>query len=224
MNNSKNNPEKNEFECLVEMINNLTKSIEVIEGKLNIVEEIDNIKVLLQQDSSTTINKQQNNVLKPSNLEEEVLLNLGEYGEKIIKQLTLASRHYALNKDKIENCRVIEEKHQDELIKRKEEYKKQGKLDVVDSICAKYENLDNIFKLETIEGGIIQRILDDAGLEMIEEYSNGKIIEITNENRVELEGKISFSISSLGKYKITKSAYELNGNIKQKAEVEKIKE
>lgn len=202
-------------------MNKIVKTVETIQGKLNYLDEVvkSNEELKMQLD-----NNSQNSKLRPSNLEEEVLINLGEYGEKIIKELTLASRHYAINKDKIENARALEEKHQEELIFRKDEYKKQGKLDIVDSICKRYDNLDRVFESKTIEGRIIQRILSDAGIEKVEEYSSGKIIEITNENRVELEGKVSFSSDSLGKYKIIKSAYELNGSIKQKAELEKVEE
>ena len=188
----------------------------MLEGKIKQLNELSDIKELL-----TNLSNNQNKIdKKPTNYEEEVIMNLGEYGSKIISELTDISSEYARNKEKIENISKVEEEHAIKLNESKKQYEQKGKISLVEEICEKFIDLDGLFEEKNNESTIIVGILKNNEFLKSEGLEKGTEIEINEENRAKMETKVSFS--ELGKYKITKSAFELNGVIKYKAEVEKI--
>lgn len=200
----------------------LCKSIELLEGKMKSLDKVDELKEQIEK-IHKSINKKN---IVVSNLEEEILTNLGQYGEKIVNELTMAARCYAKNKDKIEYIDDEIKKYEKKIIDTREDSRNdgiwQGKRDIISEIINKCDRIDNLYDSENDFEKIIKDMLINNGFERDIELKVENEICVTEENQEEIQEKAH--CKDIGKYKVTRSAILLNGKIYKRAELEKIEE
>ena len=200
--------------------NKILQNIELLEGKIKSVDKInENIEKI-----SKEFNK---NEVIASNLEDEILVNLGEYGKKILNQLIISARCYAQNKDCIESIDNERKEYQNKIEKTKKDFESkgisEGKLDTLKEIIDKCDGIDKIYDSKQEFEIIIRDILKNNGYERDDELLIEKEIIVTQDNKDNIQNK-ALNCEELGTYKVKKSAILLNGNIEKRAILEKIED
>ena len=198
--------------------NKILQNIELLEGKIKSVDKInENVEKI-----SKEFNK---NEVIVSNLEDEILVNLGEYGKKILNQLILSARCYAQNKDCIESIDNERKEYQNKIEQTKKDSEikgiSEGKLGALKEIIDKCDGIDKIYDSKKEFEIIIRDILKNNGYERDRELLVGKEIAITEENKDDIQKK-ALNCEELGRYKVKKSAILLNEKIEKRDLLEKI--
>ena len=211
-----------ELKILKDNQNKILQSVQVLEGKIKSLDKINDIK-----ESVEKISKEFKNEDVASNLEEEVLINLGKYGQKILNELLLSARCYAQNKDCIESIDNERKEYQNKIEQTKKDYESkgisEGRLVTLKEIIDKCDGIDKIYDSKEEFEIIIRDILKNNGYERDEELLIGKEIVVTEENKDDIQKK-ALNCETLGTYKVKKSAILLNENIEERAILEKMED
>ncbi|MGA1871393.1 MAG: hypothetical protein ACMUJM_22925 [bacterium] len=213
---------KNELRPEVaQKLGKIETDIQTIPAKIdNILNMASNIRELCEgfeeKDSSSTSN---NIGFPPSNEDDELILDLANYGQKIFQQLTIAARHYAQNRNDLDAINKIKIDYENKIKITKEEFFEKGKEEggkkILENLLSRSQDLDDFFAHDDIlKGSQIN------GLEKDQRFLKGGQVEITPENKPEFE-KLAHC-ESLGKFKVTKSCYTFNGEVIQYAELKAI--
>ncbi|MDM8535977.1 hypothetical protein QUF70_04415 [Desulfobacterales bacterium HSG17] len=189
----------------------IEQSFDLLQGKLG---SLDDIQETLK-DKGISIRQE----FPPTGEEEDVIIQLAKYGEKILNHLTIAARHYARNRQDI--SRAGHEKHLQELQKEQKKSfkngKSEGKIETVEDLIKQFD-LGSLFNSKSQEGQTIVAFLKNNGLIEDEELVQDTVIEIDEKNRGQLEVKAKFQ--GLGAFSVKKSCLKLGGKIIRKAELE----
>ena len=211
---------KNHIEKMNESLESVTKTVELLQGKMNYLDSINDLKESIEKIAKKP-NTQEN---VASNLEEEVIINLGQYGEKIVKELTNTARCYAQNKDSIESIHNERSEYERKILDAREKSKSDGieigKLETIKEIINKNDGIDELFDSEDPFKKVISDMLRNNGFSRDEELKINKEITITEEN-IEKIGRKASNIT-IGRYIVIKSAIILNGEVYKDAVLNKI--
>ncbi len=192
-------------------LRSIGKSCETIEGK---VRRIDDIHKLLDE-KGISIREE----FPPSNDDEETVVQLSKYCEKIVSHLTTAARHYARNRDDI--SREGRQKHEEEIEKARGESfnigKEAGRIEVLEDLIEKFD-METLLRGDSEQVKTVFGFLRNHGLEEDGKIQEGKKIEIQEENRGELEPMAEFQ--GLGVFTVKASCYKLGDKIIRKAVLE----
>ncbi len=192
-------------------LKSIEQSFDLMQGKLGTIDEIQETL----KDKGVSIRQE----FPPSKEDEEDIVQLAKYGQKIFDLLTIAARHYARNREDI--SRSGQEKHAQELRKTRErainEGISKGRLELVEDLMNKFD-LDSLFNRESPMDKILVEFLKSNGLVENEEFLQGKTMEIDEKNRTQFEAKAKFQGS--GTFIVKKSCLELGEKIIRKAELE----
>lgn len=195
----------------------LSETIQLLQGKMKSLDKIEELK----QDIQKNINKKE---VVVSNLDEDILNNLGKYGNKIIDELTIAARCYAKNKEKLEIIDKEKNEYENKIIDTQKEYKEKGKekgkLSIVEEIIDKCDGVDKLYDSEDGFEKIIKDILRNNGFMRDENFKIGDKISVTEENKNQIQEK--FHCEEVGTYKVKKSVILLNDKVHIRGELEKI--
>lgn len=197
-------------------IKNIEKATEVIQGKIETLQNSNNddIKKLLE-DKTVTLKKE----FPPLNEDEATIIELAKYGEYISEQLTIAARHYARKRKEIEEIAEERNRHGQELIKVRNEAERtgyeKGKLEYVRSLISNYSDLHALFTSETSELQVLATFLKNQGVAVHEDFAQGELVEIAEHNQQAAEVYASFT--GLGTFVVKKPAYLVGENVYQKA-------
>ncbi|MBI5982752.1 hypothetical protein P5F43_15510 [Clostridium perfringens] len=198
----------------------ITEILEVIQGKMNNIDGISRIEEKLENLNFSG----KNNNIKLASYEDEVIVNMAEYGEAIIQQLAGAARKFATNKSSIEN--INKERKENEIrLKSKikdteEKISKEVKKELLGDLASKFETLDKLFNSEDNKDLMIKQFLVNNGLEIDSKLKIGETIEISEENKRDLESKAIFE--GIGTYKVEESLFKINEEVYQKAKLVKM--
>ncbi|MGA1826303.1 MAG: hypothetical protein ACMUIP_16740 [bacterium] len=184
----------------------------------NILNVASTIKTLFEgfegKASSSTGNTRE---IPPSNEDDETILGLADYGQKIFQQLTNAARHYAQNREDIDAVNQMKREYENKINNAGEEYYKKGQEEggrkILENFLTQYQDLDEFFANDEI-------LSEDAeidGLEQDQRFVKGEHVEITDKNKSEYEEVAHFE--SCGKYEVLKSCYKYKGEVIQYAEL-----
>ncbi|RLB93180.1 MAG: hypothetical protein DRH26_04510, partial [Deltaproteobacteria bacterium] len=192
-------------------LKSIEQSFDLMQGKLGTIDEIQETL----KDKGVSIRQE----FPPSKEDEEDIVQLAKYGQKIFDLLTIAARHYARNREDI--SRSGQEKHAQELRKTRErainEGISKGRLELVEDLMNKFD-LDSLFNRESPMDKTLVEFLKSNGLTENEEFLQGKTMEIDEKNRTQFEAKAKFQGS--GTFIVKKSCLELGEKIIRKAELE----
>lgn len=195
----------------------LSETIQLLQGKMKSLDKIEELK----QDIQKNINKKE---VVVSNLDEDILNNLGKYGNKIIDELTIAARCYAKNKEKLEIIDEEKNEYENKIINTRKEFEskgeKNGKLSIVKEIVDKCDSLDKLYDSENKFEKLIKDILINNGFMRDENFKVGNEISVTEENKNQIQEK--FHCEEVGTYKVKKSVILLNDKVYTRGELEKI--
>lgn len=205
-------------------INNIDKKIkemvtttQLLEGKLKLLDEIKEIKEMVKEGHKTIKEE-----IPPSSLDEDLIVRMSMYGKQIFDELTVAARHYAINKKSIDELQEEKRNYEKRILeareKAEEEGIKKGKLDIINELADKFENLDNLYNSESSEAQIIVSILKNYGLNKHHKLIQDAEVEITELNRIEMEAYASFQ--GVGNFKVVRSAFIINDKVYKKAQLE----
>ncbi|MFI3211258.1 MAG: hypothetical protein R3Y64_09470 [Peptostreptococcaceae bacterium] len=198
----------------------IISTLEMFEGKLKL---LDNLEGLDEKLSNANSSKENNEIA--TNLDEEILINLGNYGNKIIDELLLAGRVYARNKERIENNDQEKADYENKLIESKSKYKnegiEQGKEDFIRDFIDKLDGIDTLFESENSIEQIMADTIKNQGFTICEELKKGQAIIINEENEEDYKSRCT-NISDLGEYQVIQSAILLDGKIYKEANLEKV--
>lgn len=197
-------------------IKNIEKATEVIQGKIETLQNSNNddIKKLLE-DKTFTLKKE----FPPMNEDEATIVELAKYGEYISEQLTIAARHYARKRKEIDEIAEERNRHGQELIKVRDEAERagyeKGKLEFVSSLISNYSDLHALFTNETSELQVLATFLKNQGVVVHEDFAQGELVEIAAHNQQAAEVYASFT--GVGTFVVKKPAYLVGENVYQKA-------
>lgn len=200
----------------------LVESVESIEGDLHRLDQLDEIAGLLR-------NKGLNISLEipPVNAEEEDIVNLVRYSQKITEQLGYAARDLIRKQESFKSQAESNENEQrmmeQKIDKAYRDGVDEGRKQVVRQLLAKYEDIDAIKDSADNYVHVVWTLLTELGVVIDGEgyYEKGREIELSGE---EIE-KMMASYSKLegpGKYRVARTGLSLYGEIISPAQFEKI--
>lgn len=200
------------------------ESIETMEGTLHKLEQLDEIAELLR-DKGVNISRE----IPAVNAEEEDIINLVRYSQKISEQLGYAARELIRKKktfaDQAQNNANEQDVIKQKISQARDEGEKKGQLYVVKQLLGKYADIDAIKESKDEYVHVIWTMLTELGVEIDGEgvFEKGEIIDFQDEDIQKMVGTYS-KLEGAGKYKVTKTGLIFNSDIICKAEFEKIKE
>ena len=200
----------------------LGESVESIEGDLRKLNQLDEIAVLLR-------NKGLNFSMEipPVNAEEEDIINLVRYSQKITEQLGYAARDLIRKQEAFKSQAESNENEQRMMAQKLDaSYKSgivEGKKQVVKQLLAKYEDVDAIKESDENYVHVIWTLLMELGVVIDGDghYEKGREIELSAEDI----GKMMATYSKLevpGLYRVVRTGLSLQGEIISAAQFEKI--
>lgn len=203
-------------------VTDMGESIEGIEGNLHRLDQLDTITELLQNKGLTMRME-----IPPVNADEEDIINLVRYSQKITEQLGYAARDLIRKKEAFksqEEGNVNEQNMMDQKIaKAHEDGVLEGKKAFVKQLISKYENIDTIREAENNHIHVIWTLLMELGVSVDGDgyYEKGKEIEFSDADIERLIGTYS-KLDGAGKYQVVKTGLSFQGEIICKAIFEKV--
>lgn len=205
-------------------VTELGESVEGIEGNLHRLDQLDEIAELLR-DKGVTMSRD----IPAVNADEEDIINLVRYSQKITEQLGYAARDFirkqaAFKSQEESNAneqRVMEQR----ISKAHEEGVEEGKKIFIKQLLSKYEDVDSIRESDISHVHAIWTLLTELGVTIDGEgyFEKGKEIELTDADIEKKMGTYS-KLEDSGKYRVTKTGLCFQGEILCKAIFEKIVE
>lgn len=216
---------KDTIEKIEKQLKEISESVDTTSGKLNTIGKIDEIEKLLKEKGA--FSKQE---FLASNLEDESICEMSNYGEEILKQLTLGARLYARNRDMAEEMKRQKEENEKIIADHKaatyNQGFKEGKESILESLVSEFEDLDKLVTYSEKNTyadrvvSLVAKFLLNNDLEEDPELKKGDEIDISPEICDKYESKASFQ--GYGSFRVLKPCYMLNGKVYIKAEMEKI--
>lgn len=203
-------------------VTDIGESIEGIEGNLHRLNQLDTITELLQNKGLTMSME-----IPPVNEDEEDIINLVRYSQKITEQLGYAARDLIRKQEAFksqEEGNANEQKMMEQKIaKAHEEGVLEGKKAFVKQLISKYEDIDTIRESDNNHIHVIWTLLTELGVVVDGEgyYEKGKEIDFEDADIERLIGTYS-KLDGAGKYKVAKTGLSFQGEIICKAVFEKI--
>jgi hypothetical protein len=203
-------------------VTDMGESIEGIEGNLHRLDQLDTITELLKNKGLTMSME-----IPPINADEEDIINLVRYSQKITEQLGYAARDLIRKQEAFksqEEGNANEQKMMDQKIANAhEDGVLEGKKAFVKQLISKYEDIDTIRESDNNHIHVIWTLLTELGVVIDGEgyYEKGKEIDFEDADIERLIGTYS-KLDGAGQYKIVKTGLCFQGEIICKAEFEKI--
>lgn len=203
-------------------VTDMGESIEGIEGNLHRLDQLDTITELLQNKGLTMSME-----IPPVNADEEDIINLVRYSQKITEQLGYAARDLIRKKEAFksqEEGNANEQKMMDQKIaKAHEDGVLEGKKAFVKQLISKYEDIDTIREAENNHIHVIWTLLMELGVSVDGDgyYEKGKEIEFSDADIERRIGTYS-KLDGAGKYQVVKTGLSFQGEIICKAVFEKV--
>lgn len=203
-------------------VTDMGESIEGIEGNLHRLDQLDTITELLQNKGLIMSME-----IPPVNADEEDIINLVRYSQKITEQLGYAARDLIRKKEAFksrEEGNANEQKMMDQKIaKAHEAGVLEGKKAFVKQLISKYEDIDTIREAENNHIHVIWTLLMELGVSVDGDgyYEKGKEIEFSDADIERLIGTYS-KLDGAGKYQVVKTGLSFQGEIICKAVFEKV--
>lgn len=203
-------------------VTDMGESIEGIEGNLHRLDQLDTITELLQNKGLTMSME-----IPPVNADEEDIINLVRYSQKITEQLGYAARDLIRKQEAFksqEEGNANEQKMMDQKIaKAHDGGVLEGEKSFVKQLISKYEDIDTIRESNNSYIHVIWTLLMELGV-LIDGngyYEKGKEIDFTDADIERFIGTYS-KLEGAGKYKVVKTGLRFQGEIICKSEFEKI--
>lgn len=203
-------------------VTDLGESVEGIEGKLSRLEQLDEIAELLR-DKGLTISRD----IPPVNADEEDIINLVRYSQKITEQLGYAARDLIRKQEAFksqEESNANEQRMMEQKIaKAHSDGVEEGKKAFVKQLLSKYEDIDTIRESDNNHIHAIWTLLMELGVSIDGEgyYEKGKEIELAASDIEKMIGTYS-KLEDAGKYRIIRTGLCFQGEILCKAAFEKV--
>lgn len=203
-------------------VTDMGESIEGIEGNLHRLDQLDTITELLQNKGLTMSME-----IPPVNADEEDIINLVHYSQKITEQLGYAARDLIRKREafkSLEEGNANEQKMMDQKIaKAHDDGVLEGKKSFIKLLISKYEDVDNIRESKNNHIHVIWTLLMELGVLIDGDgyYEKGKKIDFSEADIEKLIGTYS-KLDGAGKYKVVKTGLSFQGEIICKAEFEKV--
>lgn len=200
----------------------LVESVEGIEGNLRRLDQLDEIVNLLR-DKGLNISME----IPPVNAEEEDIINLVHYSQKITEQLGYAARDFIRKREAFKNQAESNENEQKVMAQKIEVARKkgmaEGELQVVKQLLSKYEDIDVIKDSTENYIHVIWTMLTELGVVIDGDgfYEKGKEIDLTDED-IERMMAIYSKLDGPGKYRVVKTGLSLHGEIISVAQFSKV--
>lgn len=200
----------------------LGESVESIEGDLRKLDQLDEIAELLRNKGLNLSME-----IPPVNAEEEDIINLVRYSQKITEQLGYAARDLIRKQEAFKSQAESNENEQRMMAQKLDaSYKSgivEGKKQVVKQLLAKYEDVDAIKESDENYVHVIWTLLMELGVVIDGDghYEKGREIELSAEDI----GKMMATYSKLevpGLYRVVRTGLSLQGEIISAAQFEKI--
>lgn len=202
----------------------LVESVEGIEGNLTRLDQLDEIANLLR-DKGLNISME----IPPVNSEEEDIINLVRYSQKITEQLGYAARDLIRKREAFKNQAESNENEQ-KVMEQKIELARhegiaEGKLQVVKQLLSKYEDIDAIKDSTENYIHVIWTMLTELGVVIDGDgfYEKGKEIDLTDEDIEKMMATYS-KFDGAGKYRVVRTGLSLHGEIIYVAQFSKVTE
>ena len=205
-------------------ITELGESVEGIEGNLHRLDQLDEITELLR-DKGLTMSRD----IPPVNADEEDIINLVRYSQKITEQLGYAARDLIRKQEAFKSQeesnaneqRVMEQK----IAKAHDEGVEEGKKVFIKQLLSKYEDVDTIRESDNNHVHAIWTLLMELGVSVDGEgyYEKGKEIELAASDIEKMIGTYS-KLEDAGKYRVIRTGLCFQGEILCKAAFEKVTE
>lgn len=202
----------------------LVESVEGIEGNLTRLDQLDEIANLLR-DKGLSISME----IPPVNADEEDIINLVRYSQKITEQLGYAARDL-IRKQEAFKSQAESNENEQRIMSQKIESARQegiaeGKMHVVKQLLSKYEDVDAIKDSAENYIHVIWTMLTELGVVIDGEgsYEKGKEIALSNED-IEKMMSIYSKFDGAGKYRVVRTGLSFQGEIISIAQFAKITE
>lgn len=215
---------KSKVTSISQTVKDMTHSVESIEGKLSSLSKLDTIAEILQ-DKGLTLSLE----IPPVNADEEDIVNLVHYSQKITEQLGYAARELLRKQVAFKSQEESNSNEQQVMERKKAEAFEAGVLDgkkqFIEKLVEKYSDIDYIKESEDSHIHVIWTLLSELGVSIDGDgnYEKGNEL-VFNEQNVENMIATYSKLEGAGKYKVVKTGIILNGEIISKAEFEKIQE
>lgn len=203
-------------------IKDISASVEGIEGKLHRLDQIDNIVELLQNKGLVMSMD-----IPPVNADEEDIVNLVRYSQKITEQLGYAAREL-IRKQEVFRSQAQSNANEQSIIEQKiavahEEGVKEGQKRFIRHLVSKYADVDTIKDSDDGHVHAIWALLMESGakIDANGNFEKGKEVTVSEEEAYRMMGTYA-KIDGAGKYRVLKTGLVYSGEIIYKAEFEKI--
>lgn len=202
-------------------VGELGESVESIEGDLHKLDQLDEIAELLR-------NKGLNISMEfpPVNAEEEDIVNLVRYAQKITEQLGYAARNL-IRKQEAFRSQAESNANEQKMMAQKIEKAysdgiSEGQKLVVKQLLSKYEDVDTIKDSQESYVHVIWTMLTELGVVIDGEgqYEKGNVIELSLEDIERMMATYS-KLEGAGRYKVVRTGLSLHGEIISAAQFEK---
>lgn len=202
-------------------VGELGESVESIEGDLHKLDQLDEIAELLRN-KGLNISME----LPPVNAEEEDIVNLVRYAQKITEQLGYAARNL-IRKQEAFRSQAESNANEQKMMAQKIEKAysdgiSEGQKLVVKQILSKYEDVDTIKDSQESYVHVIWTMLTELGVVIDGEgqYEKGNVIELSLEDVERMMATYS-KLEGAGRYKVVRTGLSLHGEIISAAQFEK---
>ena len=202
----------------------LVESVEGIEGNLTRLDQLDEIANLLR-DKGLNISME----IPPVNAEEEDIINLVRYSQKITEQLGYAARDLVRKRETFKNQADSNENEQKVMAQRietaRQEGIEEGKLQVVKQLLSKYEDVKAIKDSTENYVHVIWTMLTELGVVIDGDgfYEKGKEIDFSDEDIEKMMATYS-GLEGAGKYRVVGTGLSFHGEIISAAKFSKVTE
>lgn len=200
----------------------LVESVEGIEGNMTRLDQLDEIANLLR-DKGLNLSME----IPPVNAEEEDIINLVRYSQKITEQLGYAARDLIRKRETFKNQAESNENEQKVMAHRIETARQEGiaegKLQVVKQLLSKYEDIDAIKDSTENYVHVIWTMLTELGVVIDGDgfYEKGKEVELSDEDIEKMMATYS-KFDGAGKYRVVRTGLSLHGEIISAAQFFKV--
>lgn len=198
------------------------ESVEGIEGNLTRLDQLDEITDLLRN-KGLNISME----IPPVNAEEEDIINLVRYSQKITEQLGYAARELIRKSESFKNQAESNENEQKIMTQRinkaHQEGVNEGKIQVVKQLLSKYEDIDAIKDSEESYIHVIWTMLTELGAVIDGDgfYQKGQEIELSDADIEKMMATYA-KFDGAGKYRVTRTGVLLYGEIISVAQFTKV--
>lgn len=205
-------------------MSDIAESVEGIEGNLTRLDQLDEIADLLR-DKGLNVSME----IPPVNAEEEDIINLVRYSQKITEQLGYAARDLIRKRETFKNQAESNENEQKVMAQRiaaaRQEGIAEGKLQVVRQLLSKYEDVDAIKDSTVDYVHVIWTMLTELGVVIDGDgfYEKGREIELSDAD-IERMMAVYSQFDGAGKYRVVKTGLSLYGEIISAAQFSKVTE